>query len=67
MALIGKIEVSGGPEDKAAGRLPIFHYHGDRPKRWTDTENMWIGGYFGHGYADDLIPVLSIFTQTLDC
>ncbi|MGN1264353.1 MAG: right-handed parallel beta-helix repeat-containing protein [Muribaculaceae bacterium] len=60
MALIGKIEVSGGPEDKAAGRLPIFHYQGDRPNRWTDTENMWIGGYFGHGYADDLIPVKKV-------
>ncbi len=63
MALIGKIEVSGGPEDKEAGRLPIFHYHGDRPKRWKNTENMWIGGYFGHGYADDLIPVKQVNTS----
>lgn len=62
MALIGKIEVSGGTEDKKAGRLPIFHYHGDRPKRWKDTSNMWIGGYFGYGYADDLIPVKAVNT-----
>ena len=62
MALIGKIEVSGGVEDKKAGRLPVFHYQGERPKRWKDTSNMWIGGYFGHGYADDLIPVKAVNT-----
>ena len=62
MALIGKIEVSGGKEDKEACRLPVFHYQGDRPKRWKNTENMWIGGYFGHGYADDLIPVKQVNT-----
>ncbi|MGM9802610.1 MAG: right-handed parallel beta-helix repeat-containing protein [Muribaculaceae bacterium] len=62
MALIGKIEVSGGVDDKKAGRLPVFHYHGDRPKRWKDTSNMWIGGYFGYGYADDLIPVKAVST-----
>ena len=48
MQLIGKIEVSGGPEDKEAGRLPVFHYSGNRPQRWADISNMWIGGYFGH-------------------
>lgn len=24
---------------------------------------MWIGGYFGHGYADDMIPVKSVNLQ----
>ena len=62
MQLIGKIEVSGGPKDKEAGRLPVFHYSGNRPQRWADISNMWIGGYFGHGYADDLISVKSINT-----
>lgn len=62
MALIGKIEVSGGVDDKKAGRLPVFHYQGDRPKRWKDAENIWIGGYFGYGYADDLIPVKAVST-----
>lgn len=60
MELIGKVEVSGDKADKAAGRLPVFHYSGKRPSGWKRTDNMWIAGYFGHGYADDMLPVKSI-------
>lgn len=60
MALIGPIVVSGDIEDKKKGRLPVFHYYEDRPARWKQTGNMWIGGYFGYGYADDMIPVRSV-------
>jgi hypothetical protein len=60
MALIGNIVVAGNDEDKKEGRLPIFHYNEDRPKSWKNIENMWIGGYFGHGYADDMIPVKAV-------
>lgn len=63
MALIGPIVVSGDIEDKKNGRLPVFHYYENRPARWKKTDNMWIGGYFGHGYADDMIPVQSIDLQ----
>ena len=57
MLPIGKIIVAGNKEDKQAGRLPVFKYNTDRPKRWTKAANIWIGGYFGWGYADDMIPV----------
>lgn len=60
MALIGRVDVSGGLEDKKAGRLPVFHYQEERPLQWKSTDNIWIGGYFGYGYADDMIPLRSI-------
>lgn len=63
MALIGRVDVSGGPEDKQEGRLPVFHYQEQRPSQWKQTKNMWIGGYFGHGYADDMLPVKAINPQ----
>ncbi len=62
MALIGKIKVAGNKEDKTNGKLPVFYYHENRPKYWTKAENIWIGGYFGHGYADDMIPIAAIDT-----
>lgn len=63
MVLIGRVDISGGPEDKQQGRLPVFHFQEERPGHWAHTDNMWIGGYFGHGYADDMIPVKSINMQ----
>lgn len=60
MAVIGKVDVSGGDEDKVQGRLPVFHYTESRPQNWLKASNVWIGGYFGHGYADDLIPLKAI-------
>lgn len=63
MELIGKVEVAGKEEDRKQGRLPVFHYRGNHPKQWKNTANMWIGGYFGWGYADDMVPVKSINLQ----
>lgn len=63
MALIGPIIVSGNDEDKKAGRLPVFKYNTDRPRNWANAKNVWIGGYFGHGYADDMIPVKRIHPE----
>lgn len=62
MVLTGKIVVAGNADDKKDGRLPVFHYNESRPEKWTQAKNIWIGGYFGHGYADDMIPVKSINT-----
>ena len=33
-----------------------------QPTNWKSVENMWISGYFAHGYADDMICVESIDT-----
>lgn len=41
----------------------VFEYvKTERPGRWKKAENMWIGGYFAHGYADDMIRVAGIDT-----
>lgn len=55
---IGKIHESG--TDKKA--FPVFGYEEHRPSEWKATSNMWIGGYFAHGYADDMIRVARIDT-----
>lgn len=60
--LIGKIKESGVASDGQEAPFPVFGYHEDRPSRWKDTKQMWISGYFAHGYADDMIRVARIDT-----
>ena len=64
MAMIGKVHCTGDipREEKYGIGDPVFEYAGERPAQWESTEGMWIGGYFAHGYADDMIPVRSIDT-----
>lgn len=63
--LIGKIRCTGDiPRNKTFGiGNPEFEYLEERPSTWKSTEDIWIAGYFAHGYADDLIPVKSINPQ----
>ena len=42
--------------------FPVSGYQEERPSSWKSVENMWISGYFAHGYADDMICVESIDT-----
>ena len=60
MALIGKVLVSGDKKDKIEGRLPVFKFSEKQPLTWKNDGNMWIAGYFGHGYADDMIKIKEI-------
>lgn len=66
MVPIGKVHCTGDipRENKSGIGDPVFEYAGDRPSRWQSTDGMWIGGYFAHGYADDMIPVRSIDTTS---
>jgi len=57
MEPIGKILVSGNEKDKKEGNLPVFHFKTGRPKRWKNANEIWLSGYFAHGYADDMIKV----------
>ncbi|MDR6844684.1 right-handed parallel beta-helix repeat-containing protein [Flavobacterium granuli] len=57
MEPIGKILVSGNVKDKSEGNLPVFQFKTDRPKRWKNANEIWLSGYFAHGYADDMIKV----------
>lgn len=60
--LIKEVKESGISKDGKQAPYPIFGYTEERPSQWKDTKNMWIGGYFAHGYADDMIRVDSIDT-----
>lgn len=58
--LIGKVLKAGTGEHVAEAELPVFCYHEDRPSAWKNAGKFWIGGYFAHGFADDMIPVEKI-------
>lgn len=38
----------------------IFEYKESNIDFWKQSEDLWISGYFCHGYADDLLPVKKI-------
>lgn len=59
---IGKIYESGIAKDGKEVPYPVFGYTVERPSHWENVENMWVGGYFAHGYADDMIRVAHIDT-----
>ena len=60
--MIGKIQESGMAKEGKEAPFPVFGYQEERPSSWKSVENMWISGYFAHGYADDMICVESIDT-----
>lgn len=35
----------------------VFSYTEEKINNWKYLDNVWISGYFCHGYADDLLPV----------
>ncbi len=35
----------------------LFHYETDRPQHWTQADDVWISGFFNHGYADDTVKI----------
>ena len=61
--LIGRI-VEAGEKKEGQQTAPngIFGYKSNRPSLWKDTKQLWIGGYFAHGYADDMIRVAKVDT-----
>lgn len=38
----------------------IFKYNEKQIGEWKQEENIWVSGYFRHGYADDMVPVRNI-------
>ncbi|MGL4326683.1 MAG: right-handed parallel beta-helix repeat-containing protein, partial [Tannerellaceae bacterium] len=61
--LIGEVLEAGTGEHTKEAKLPVFKYAESRPSEWVIDENVWISGYFAHGYADDMIRVARIDTQ----
>lgn len=47
-----RTDESGGP-----GR---FEFHDDRPRRWSEADDVWMFGYWGHLWAGRSVKVASI-------
>ena len=41
----------------------IFKYNSHQPNLWKSIKDAWIGGYFGEGWGDELLPIKSIDTK----
>ncbi|MDH4239513.1 MAG: right-handed parallel beta-helix repeat-containing protein, partial [Phycisphaerae bacterium] len=40
-----------------------FNYEGDRPKRWRDTSDIWVHGYWAYDWANSYEHIASIDLQ----
>ena len=54
-------EIAEVPAGKNGGK---FTYEGDRPKRWTEVNDVWVHGYWRYDWADSYNKVESIDTET---
>ena len=57
----GWAKIAAVPAGKQAGR---FTYEGDRPKRWTAADDIWLHGYWTWDWADSYVNVKSINVET---
>jgi hypothetical protein len=57
---IGKVHDAG---DREANRGGTFEYGYKRPELWQQANDIWLSGYWGHGFADDTLKVESIDTE----
>lgn len=61
---IGKVTDEGSVPRNGdySNRGGTFTFDGNRPSQWHGLGDIWISGYFRHGYAEDAIRVASIDT-----
>ena len=62
--LIGKVLEAGTGEKVKDAKLPVFQYNEEHPSAWSKAGSFWIGGYFAHGYASDMIRVDHLDPET---
>lgn len=62
LVLIGKVLDQGSiPRNgDLSDRGGKFTYDANRPDRWGKANDIWISGFFMHGYADDAVKVANI-------
>jgi len=59
--IVGYPEGAGDEHGGKLGKLPGgFNYEGDRPRRWRDTSDIWIHGYWAYDWANSYEHVASI-------
>ncbi len=56
----GWAKIAGVPAGKQGGK---FAYEGDRPKRWADTHDIWVHGYWTWDWAESYEKVEAIDTR----
>lgn len=56
----GFVKITDVPKGKDGGQ---FSYESDRPKRWTEEEDVWVHGYWFHDWADSYEKVKFIDTE----
>lgn len=59
---IGKVLDTGSVPRNGdfSDRGGVFEFDYDRPRLWTQANDLWLSGLFGVGYADDTIRVADI-------
>ena len=61
--IAGYPEASGRKDEHGGrqGQLEAgFHYAGDRPRRWQDTSDLWVHGYWAYDWANSYEKVTSL-------
>lgn len=64
MVPMGKVLDKGSVprEDDFADKGGVMQYDSLRINNWAKEKNVWISGYFNHGYADDMVKISKIDT-----
>ena len=57
----GWMKIKSAPAGPKGGK---FTYEGDRPKRWTQADDVWVHGYWTHDWADTYERIASIDPKT---
>ncbi len=50
-------------EGDTSGKTAVFEYDPERVGRWKNSEEPWIAGFFGYGFAHDAVRVRNIDTE----
>jgi hypothetical protein len=53
----GYEKIAGTPDGQQGGK---FTFHGIRPKRWSDTDDIWLHGYWTYNWADSYEKIKSV-------
>ncbi len=52
-------------DDDYSGRGATFRYSVEQPSLWSGPTDIWISGYFMHGYAEDAVRLAHIDTVNM--
>jgi hypothetical protein len=65
--IAGFPDTSGGDDGhgRQIGKLEAgFHYAGDRPRRWRETRDLWVHGYWAWDWANSYVRVASLDVES---